>query len=494
MGAFGKPLAIAVAVALVAIVFTLSLPAAMGAPDGANIAPSFARPYTVTFTETGLPAGTNWSVHIQYLGCGCQGVTTTAKSHTSSISISVSNGTYKFSVLRVAGYYVNGSAHGMFNVSGADVSPIPVVFLSVISYEVEFTETGLPNATAWTVSVTGNGTGQLKAVESQTETTVGATMAFMLPNGTYHYVVSPVAGSFFVGHAAKGTFHVAGSSPAPLTIQFLTPPTVTVSFNETGLALGTNWSVRVIRPGLLPIHETASSNSANVTFALPAGAWTYAVADVLGFDVVGPSVGTFSVASSSVVINVTFAPVSAGAFYPVAFQETGLASGTHWSVTVTATHTFGHSRTAEQSSNGTTIFFLLQNNTYRFVVHGPIPYTLVSGGSGTFSIAGSAPGVQVVAFLAKPTYTVTFTESGLPSGTNWTVLVRTEYAGSSLWPIHEVQRANTTSITFALPNGSYCYTIYSVHGYYISSGFPAGPFSVAGASPPPIFVGFSPRA
>jgi len=494
MGALGKPLAIALAVALVAIMFSLALPTASGAREGATINPDFARPYTVTFTETGLPSGTNWSVHIAFLGCGCQGVTTTSKSNTPSISIPVSNGTYKFSVLKVSGYFVNGSAHGMFNVSGADVSPIAVQFLPVISYEVEFVETGLPNATAWTVGVTGNGTGQLKSIESQTETTVEATMAFMLPNGTYHYIVSPVAGSFFVGHAARGTFSVAGAIPGPIYVTFLTPSTFAVTFAETGLALGSNWSVRVVEPGLFPIHATTSSTSTSLTFALPTGAWFYAVADVLGFDVVGPSVGTFNVTNFSQTINVTFVAVEPGAFYPVAFQESGLAGGTHWAVTVIATHTFGHSRTAEQSSNGTTIFFLLQNGTYRFVAHGPIPYTLVSGGSGTFSISGSAPGVHVVTFVAKPTYSVTFTESGLPAATNWTVLVRSEFAGSSLWPIHEVIRGNTTTITFSLPNGLYCFTIYSVHGYYISSGFPAGPFSVSGTSPPGISVGFSPRA
>jgi hypothetical protein len=493
MGAVDKPLALALAVAMVAVVLALALPTVSGTRDAGTIAPNFARPYTVTFVETGLPTGANWSVHIAFLGCGCQGVTTTVRSDTSTISISVSNGTYRYSVLRVPGYFVNGSAHGMFNVSGADVPPIAVEFQPVYSYEVEFTETGLPNATAWTVSLTGNGTGQLKSIESQTETTVEATMAFMLPNGTYHYVVSPVPGSFFLGHSSKGTFLVAGASPSPIAIAFLTPPTYPVTFTETGLALGSNWSVRVIGLGSVAIHETESSTSSSITFSLPSGTYDFAVADVLGFVVVHSSFGSFVVTNVSQAIGVTFAAVAPGAFYPVAFQETGLASGTHWAVTVTATRTFGHSRTAEQSSNGSTLFFLLQNGSFRFVVHGPVQYTLVSGGSGTFSIHGSAPGVQVVTFTPKPTYSVTFAESGLPSGTNWTVLVRTEYSGSSLWPVHEVLRANTTSISFSLPNGLYCYTIYGVHGYYISSGFPAGPISVSGASPPGISVGFSPR-
>jgi hypothetical protein len=494
MAVIGKLLALALAAALIAILFSVATPAVRGATAEVAISPEFARPYTVAFTETGLPSGTNWSVHIAYLGCGCQGVTTTVKSHTPTISIPVSNGTYRYAVLLVPGFFVNGSARGMFNVSGADVGPIAVLFHPVFSFEVQFNETGLPSGTAWTVSITGNGTGQLRTIESQTETTLGTTMAFMLPNGTYHYVVSRVPGSFFVGHASYGRFVVAGASPAPIPVAFLTPPTYAVTFNETGLALGTNWSVMVNGAGTVAIHQIVSSTSTNLSFSLPSGSYHYVVAEVLGFNVVGAAAGSFVLTNVPRGFNVTFAPVAPGEFYPVAFQESGLPSGTHWAVTVIATHTFGHSHTAEKSADSPTIFFLLQNGSYRFVVHSLLPYTIVSGGSGTFAIHGSAPGVQVVQFAAKPTYAVTFTESGLPVGTNWTVLVRTEYAGSSLWPIHEAMRANTSSLAFDLPNGTYCFTIYGVHGYYISSGFPVGPFTVSGASPPGITVGFSPRS
>ncbi len=494
MRAFAKLSAIALAVVLVAVVFSLAVSPASGDRSAGTVAPSFARPYTVTFTETGLPSGTNWSVHIAFLGCGCQGVTTTAKSNTSSITISVSNGTYKYQVRKVTGYYVNGTAHGMFTIAGSDAGPISMSFLPVISYDVVFSETGLPNATAWTVSLTGNGTGQLKNVETQTETTVETSMDFMLPNGTYHYVVSPVPGSYFVGHSSKGKFQVAGGTPPTIVIPFTTPPTYSVTFSESGLATGTNWSVRVHESGAIPITETESSTTANITFSLPNGSFVYAIGEVLGFNVVSSVTGTLVVAGVAQSVAVTYAAVALGAFYAVAFQEVGLASGTHWAVTVTATHTFGHSRTAEQSTTGSTIYFLLQNGTYRFTVHGPIQYTLVSGGSGEFTISGSAPGVQVVDFTAKPTYTVTFNETGLPNGTNWTILVKTQYTGSSLWPVRDILRTNTSSVSVALPNGSYCYTIYGVHGYYVSSGFPAGPITVSGASPPVITVGFSPRA
>ncbi len=277
-------------------------------------------------------------------------------------------------------------------------------------------------------------------------------------------------------------------------IPFTTPPTFAVTFSESGLATGSNWSVRVHESGAVPITETMSSTTANLSFSLPNGTFVYAIAEVLGFNVVGPVTGNLVVAGASQSINVTYAAVALGAFYPVAFQEVGLANGTHWAVTVTATHTFGHSRTAEQSTTGSTVYFLLQNGTYRFVVHGPIQYTLASGGSGKFTISGSSPGVQVVSFTAKPTYTVTFNETGLPNGTNWTILVKTQYTGSSLWPVREVLRTNLSSVSIALPNGSYCYTIYGVHGYYVSSGFPAGPITVYGASPPVTTVGFSPRA
>jgi hypothetical protein len=65
--------------------------------------------YTVTFSEVGLPGGTNWSVTLE---------TTVRSSTTPSIAFSVWNGTYSYSVGSVAGYSASPTG-GPVLVSGA---------------------------------------------------------------------------------------------------------------------------------------------------------------------------------------------------------------------------------------------------------------------------------------------------------------------------------------------------------------------------------------
>ncbi|MGP8078113.1 MAG: hypothetical protein ACLQD8_03840 [Thermoplasmata archaeon] len=491
MLAFGRILGVALVVATLALLSAVAV-GQVGALSAAGAHASNAGPsYNATFTETGLPTGTNWSVHVGYVGCGCDGVHKTFTSNLPSITVLLTNGSYRYSVLVVPGYFVNVSAKGMFNVSGANPPAIPIIFHPAVLYTTEFTESGLSPGTLWTASVAGNGRGQEWALEHVTESSHSASMNFTVPNGTYRYTVSPVHGAYFSG-PSHGKFKVSGASPSTILVAFVTPPTYAITFTEHGLAAGTNWSVRVDGSGVARVHESLSTTSDAIVFSLPTGTYRYTVAEVLGYVLNGTSVGHLTVATVPLGVNVSFRAVGPGAFYPVTFEENGLAGGTHWVVKVIATHTFGHSRTAEQSSNDTTLTFHLQNGTYRYDAL-PIRGYSSSGAAGTFTIIGASPAVMVVTFTLVPTYTVTFTESGLPNATNWTDLVRTEPGGSSVWPVHITETSNSTTIVFTLPDGSYCYQIHAVRGYHITTGTAAGSFSVTGASPPGITVGFSPK-
>ncbi len=493
MNAFSSLLRWAGALTVLAAVASL-LVSSLGGVASAGAGASVATPYSVTFSETGLPTGTNWSVHVAFVGCGCDGVRRTVASTTPSITIPITNGTYNYNVLAVPGYFVNGSARGTFNVSGANATPIAVAFDPLVTYGVQFRESGLPNGTGWSVQVRGNATGQERIAEDRTGSSNVTTIELPLPNGTYHYTVDSVAGSFFLNGSGKGRFTVLGASPATIPVEFETPPLFTVTFTETGLPAGTNWSVRVNSPGPPRIHFTHSSTTTSVVFEVPSGTYSFVIGEVLGFRLNGSVGGTFVVTNSSLAESVVYVALAQGAFYPVAFEENGLPNGTPWAVTIAATHTFGPSRKETQSSNGTTVVALLQNGTYRFTVHSIRGYALTAGGSGTITIAGSSPSVRVVNFTAIPTYTITVNESGLPNGTNWSVLVRSQSAGSTLWPVRETEVGNATEITFQVPNGTYCYRVYAVPGYTISSGSATGSLTVAGASPAEIEIGFSPRA
>lgn len=480
-----------VALGIVGTLLATSLVLVSSGAEATSSATSVVTPYTVEFSETGLPNGTNWSVHVAYTGCSCDGVYRTVKSNTSTISIPVTNGTYLYRVPLVPGYWVNASFRGTFDVLAANLTIPSFVFHPLVEFPVVVRETGLPAGTNWTVHVAGNGSGQLKILESQTRTTDSSTLNLSLPNGTFRYRVSPVNGSFFLNRSFAGGFVVAGVEPSPIGVQFVTPPVYTVSFQETGLAPGTNWSVRVVGWAGLWIRMTHASTSPNITFVLPNGAYRSILGGVLGYVVNGSVRSSFVVGGSAENISVQFRALSPGEFYPVAFQESGLANGTHWSVTVRLAGSFGFSSRETQSGNGTTIFFLLQNSSYRFLVHTPRGYNLTSGGSGSFSISGASPSVFLVTFKPIPTYTVTLTVSGLDNGTNWTGVLRTQSAGSTPWPIRLVEMTNATTLTFSVPNGTYCYAFLAVTGYTVSSGMAQGSITVAGASPPTVSVVFT---
>ncbi|MGC2360623.1 MAG: thermopsin family protease [Thermoplasmata archaeon] len=78
---------------------------------------------------------------------------------------------------------------------GGDYVPLTTVVL----YEVDISEVGLPTGTSWSVTING-----------YDQTTTGASMVFYEPAGTYAYVVGPVSG--YVAHPAKGAVVISSHS------------------------------------------------------------------------------------------------------------------------------------------------------------------------------------------------------------------------------------------------------------------------------------------
>ena len=75
----------------------------------------------------------------------------------------------------------------------------------------------------------------------------------------------------------------------------------------------------------------------------------------------------------------------------------------------------------------------------------------------TLIIAGQTLNNNAILLLNKNNYLVTFTESGLPAGTSWSVTLNGTTESSS-----------TNTITFSEPNGTYSYSIATVSGYTVS--------------------------
>ncbi|MEM0166218.1 MAG: DUF5979 domain-containing protein, partial [Thermoplasmata archaeon] len=135
--------------------------------------------FTVTFTESGLAAGTTWSVTFN----GVQHSSTTSTISFTNIPL----GNYTYTVSPIAGYRAVPS--GTITVSGN--STVQISFIAVpTSFTVTFTESGLAAGTTW--SVTFNGV--------QYTSTTSTIIITGIPAGTYSYTIQNVS-----GYTAPGT-------------------------------------------------------------------------------------------------------------------------------------------------------------------------------------------------------------------------------------------------------------------------------------------------
>ena len=135
--------------------------------------------------------------------------------------------------------------------------------------------------------------------------------------------------------------------------------------------------------------------------------------------------------------------------YEIVFKEDGLSSGTFWSVTLNGT---------TESSTTNEIIFSEPNGTYPYSISIPQGYN-VSNSSGILALNGNNI-TQTVTFVLNTTatYTIIFTESGLPSGTSWSVSLNGTMKSST-----------TNSIIFMEPYGTYSFSIILPSGYKTTS-------------------------
>jgi hypothetical protein len=156
--------------------------------------------YPVTFVESGLATGTAWSVVLN----GSAG-----SSANSTISLPAPSGRLPFRVGSVTGYAVNRSG-GFVAVSGAGAR-VPLQFRPAAGlYAVNFTESGLPAGTTW--SVTLNGT---------TESTNASWILFYAGNGSATYSVGGVTG--YSANPAGSVLSISGA-PVAQAISFRANP------------------------------------------------------------------------------------------------------------------------------------------------------------------------------------------------------------------------------------------------------------------------------
>lgn len=220
--------------------------------------------YNLTFLQTGIPAGVEWSVTVN----GIQQNSTSGQ-----LVFKVVNGQYSYRYNEVPGYSPIGNATGSISVNGSDES-VGLSWLQNI-YSLTFHRSGIPPGTAWSVTV-----GTLTVSATNTSLT------FMVANGTYTFSVGAVSG--YMVDVASNTVHISGANQTVL-IQFLRA-NYTVTFDETGLA-SESWSVTLS-------NVTLSTHGTSITFSVTNGTYGYNISVPSGYsaDVVA---GTVTIQGSS---------------------------------------------------------------------------------------------------------------------------------------------------------------------------------------------------
>lgn len=378
-----------------------------GAPVVQNIVFAPIPKYPIWFNETGLPDGTSWSVTLNG---------TVLTGSTPSIAATRVNGTYVFTVAPVAGYTVDPSS-GSVTVQGGPASQsIVYTVIPPAQYPVWFNETGLPSGTPWWVNVT-NGT---------SASGTGTSITSSEPNGSYTYTVATSDKTYA---AAGGSFLVDGDG-VTVAVTF-TRVTYAVAFVETGLPPGSEWWLN------LTDGAGFHSSTDTIRFSEPNGTYGYLLAtSAPGYGAAG---GSFVVPGTSVNESVAFSPTT----YSAVFHESGLPIGTEWWANV--------SGEAPLSSTGATIELPLFDGGYTFAI-GTANATYAAPG-GTFVVNGG--NVSIPVRFALVTYSVSFTEAGLPSGTEWGVALTN---GGTF-------HGSRSTISFPEPNGTYAWSLTTVPGY-----------------------------
>jgi hypothetical protein len=214
-----------------------------------------------------------------------------------------------------------------------------------------------------------------------------------------------------------------------------------VQFEEHGLPDGKVWSVTFD-------GATESGYFAFLDFSAVNGTYNYTVGPLPGFHADLYS-GNVTVAGANVTVPVDWTRV----IYNVTFAETGLPSGTSWSVTLNST---------SESSVTSRIVFVEPNGTVSFTVAPVTGYT-ANVTSGSVVVQGANRAVYILWTANSPssppkTYNVTFIEAGLPASTTWSVALN----GTS----SVTHSSSTGSVVFSgIADGTYTYWVPNVGNY-----------------------------
>jgi hypothetical protein len=169
-----------------------------------------------TFEESGLAVGSTWKLTVG-------GIARTANGPT--ISFTLPNGTFSIAYPTIPGYVRDPGDPAQITVPAASVTTLR---WSAFTFEVPFSETGLPAGIEWWVNLSG-------VLYDGTQ----SSFAVPVPNGSTPYTVG--SAYEFVADPASGTIQVTDGAFTPVDVQFGYRPTYiagTVSPASASLTIG----------------------------------------------------------------------------------------------------------------------------------------------------------------------------------------------------------------------------------------------------------------
>lgn len=369
--------------------------------------------YTITFSESSLPSGTEWFVNISG---GYQ-----IQAATGQMAVNLSDGTYTYTAQSADKSYRTGG--GTFSVSGF-AETLHVTF-SPVTFNVTINESGLPPGTAWYVNYTGHASGQITS----------SVFYLNLINGSYSLQISSANPAYSAVNPVLTL--IMNGAPVTENVSFTTAES-NVTFSESGLPGGYVWYIN------LSNGQNYNTSSASATVILADGSYSYSIHSQNRMWTASPHNGSFTASGSSITVTVLFVPVQ----YRVNFTEKNPSFHSAWYLNITGQKPLS-------GTGQTTLTIDLGNGTYQFIAHS-LNSTYQSY-RGTFTINGR--NIQVNVTFTKVVYTLSFKETGLSAGTTWSVTLNGLLKSSA-----------SSTISFAVTNGTYRYSMTSLDAYYITSG------------------------
>jgi len=369
--------------------------------------------FPVEFVAAGLPAGTPWTVEVNG----------TSQSGLGPLWFFLPNGTYSYRVSPIAGLaQTTLPSAGSVTMNGSAVVE-PTAAYEPYTYRLTFQETGAGDPEGWNVQLVQLSglpfTGACPTCEN-----TGQAREFAVSNGTYAYLLEGNGSGYRLeGAVPAGIVEVAGAS-VTVSFGFVSGPTPWLSFRAAGAFTG-SWCVE------LASSIASCSGGAQITFVdLSPGVYSYRVIAPPGFALAHPS-GAVVLGDRSTTVHERLTEVR----FAATVTASGLAPHTRWKLEIDGKTLSG--------SRGV-LSLDLPNGTYPYLAEAVAGYT--GGGAGTLTVDGAA--VAVVATYAAVLFPVTFSETGLPAGTDWYLTVDGTF-----------YETNGTSVLVELPNGSNAFSV-----------------------------------